>query len=253
MVMGHRLFSTFVCALPLAAGCSPEVVIARDSPVVENGGSAGSDATAGTGGELSGSGGTGEGGTTAEEPRILADSIADFSFTQGELGWQYGVDNGSLDSFTQMTRKAMISNYMPPTNDVWECWRSADTHWAQIFRLGAHPNGTATSSPSQPILERAVRRWTSTYAGDVVITGEVAKIDIVVPTANGVDASVYVDGTSLFTQFIEPDDSGGSMFRLDATLHVGSTVDLVLDPHEGDDHHDLTRFSAVITRATPTP
>lgn len=254
MVMDRRLLSTLVWALTLSAGCSPEVVIARDSPT-GSGGSAGSEVTAGTGGgEVAGSGGTGEGGTAPEEPpRIWADSIADFGFTQGEFGWQYGVDNGSLDSFTPMTRRSVITTYVPPTKDMWDCWATEDTHWAQIFRLGAHPNGTSTSPPLHPILQRAVRRWTSPYAGDVTITGEVAKIDVVVATANGIDASVYVDGTALFTQFIEADDGGGTSFRIDTTLHVGSTVDFVLDPHEGDDHHDLTRFSGVITRAAPKP
>src|SRR5262249_52743568 len=132
--------------------------------------------------------------------RILADSVADFSFVQGAYGWYYGFDNGTLESFTLMTRQSVITTYVPVSKDVWNCWASQNTHWTQIFELGAHPNGTSTSAPSPAILERAVRRWVSDYAGDVVIRGEVAKIDVAANMiSNGVDVSIYVDGAQLYT------------------------------------------------------
>src|SRR6185369_5085649 len=174
-------------------GCSSDVLLARAD------GGAGAGAQAGA----SGTGGA----------RLLADSLADFSLTQGTHGWYYGYDSGSLDTFTLLNRTSVITFYEPPSKQRWDCWATdSDTaHWTQIFQLGAHPNGTSSSTPTgvpnTSILQRAVRRWISTAQGDVVIKGELAKIDLQ-PDAgtNGVDALVYVDGVQRFSTFIAPDD-----------------------------------------------
>lgn len=242
------------------AACSPEVLLARsDQPPS----SAGTGANAGAGGGgAGGSGGTAPLGAVAgvdaggaaepSAPRLLADSVADFSLEQGKLGWYYGYDLGTLDTFTPMTRTSIITNYKPATMDMWDCWVTEAPHWTQLFRLGAHPNGTDTSPPSTAVLERAVRRWLSTFEGNVVISGELAKIDAAIADdSNGVDASVYVDGASLYTKFIGAQDGGGLSYEVKTTLHVGSTVDFVLDPHEGNDHHDLSRFTGIVARDEP--
>jgi hypothetical protein len=242
----------------LAVGCQPEVLIAHSESQAGSGG--GPVAAAGSGGTDAGgsvepSGGTDAGAPATEAPRLLADSVADFSLNQGEQGWLYGYDTGSLDTFVRMTKKAVIIEYVPVTKDIWDCWVSDTAHWTQIFQLGAHPNGTITSSPNNEFLQRAVRRWVSTYAGNVVISGEVAKIDVTVNGSNGIDASVYVDGKSMYSTTIGGEDGGGLSYDFPATLQVGSFVDFVLDPHESDDRHDLTRFTGVIVRAdaAPTP
>jgi hypothetical protein len=250
---------TLLGASAVIAACSPEVLIARSHT---SGGASGAE-TGGAGSSGGGAGGNGgstplgavggmaEGGAPEPEAaRLLADSVADFSLEQGKLGWYYGFDGGSLDSFTLMTKTAVIVAYMPPTGDVWDCWVE-EPHWTQIFQLGAHPNGTETSTPSNAILQRAVRRWISDYDGNVIISGELAKIDVVAGS-NGVDGSVYVDGTSLYSKTIAGDDGGGLSYEVKTTLHVGSTVDFVLDPHESDDHHDLSRFTGVIARDEPS-
>lgn len=261
--------SMMLAVVSATAGCQPDILIASSEPptsgagglAVAGGGSnaggrdvAGTDAggTGGMGGTSEPAGG-GDAGAVAvpEPPRLLADSVADFSLTQDERGWSYGYDTGSLDTFAPMTRKSVITNYVPPSNDVWDCWGNDTAHWTQIFQLGAHPNGTNTSNPGNAILQRAVRRWTSTYAGEVTIVGEVAKIDLI--GSNGVDAFVYVDGVQRYTTFIAGDDGGGRSYKIVATLSLGSTVDFVLDPHEGEDHHDLTRFTGIIVRVEPGP
>lgn len=248
--------SAAVLVAVAAAGCQPEVLLASSEPEAGGGGASGASA-AGAGGvagmiELPTSG---EGGSaTPEPPRLLADSIADFSLTQEERGWSYGYDLGSLETFALLTRKSVITNYVPASNDVWDCWANDTAHWTQVFQLGAHPNGTETSTPSNAVLQRAVRRWTSNFAGDVTIAGEIAKIDLATNGgSNGVEAFIYVDGTQVYTTPIAAEDGGGRSYKVIATLQIGSTVDFVLDPHEGDDRHDLTRFTGVIVRVEPGP
>jgi hypothetical protein len=257
-----NLLSAAVLVAVATAGCQPEVLIASSEPEASgssSGGVAGTG-TSGTGG--SSVGGTlelpsaGEGGvvSTPEPPRLLADSVADFSLTQGERGWWYGYDGGSLDTFTLLTRKSVITNYVPASNDVWDCWANDTAHWTQIFQLGAHANGIETSTPSNAVLQRAVRRWVSTFAGDVTIAGEVAKIDLDAGGgSNGVDTLVYVDGTERYSTFIGGADGGGRAYKFVAALQVGSTVDFVLDPHESDDRHDLSRFTGIVVRVETGP
>lgn len=238
--------------LGACAACSPEVLIAQRE-ATSAGGAAGSAEAGGGSGASAGTAPLGavsgiDTGGAAEQPRLLADSVADFSLEQGKHGWYYGYDGGTLDGFALMTRVARIVAYVPATSDVWDCWGNEETHWTQIFQLGAHPNGVDTSPPSPPLLQRAVRRWVSDYDGAVVISGEMAKIDLAAEPSNGVDASVYVDGTLLLTQFIGGQDSGGLSYEVAALLRQGSTVDFVLDPHDGDDHHDLSRFTGIVAR-----
>jgi hypothetical protein len=248
------------CALLLAgltvSACSPEVLIASNDAVAGAAGNAGLAGTAGTAG-VGGSGGSGgsepmppEAGQGGEPPRILADSVADFSFVQGEHGWYYGYDTGTSTSYAPMTLTSVIETYTPPSGDEWRCWTN-DTigHWTQIFQLGAHSNGTDTSLPAEPVLERAVRRWVSNYEGDVRITGEIAKIDVgVAGGSNGVLALVFVDGVEKDSWFVGADDTGGWSYEVMAHLNVDSTVDFVLDPYESNDHHDLSRFTGIIER-----
>jgi hypothetical protein len=241
------------------SACTPDVLIARMDGIggggMTYGGNPGqpdagaADNEGGGGGDASPSA-AGAAGAPDEPPietsPLLADSVADFALVQGRRGWFYGFDTGTSETFALLTRQSVITAYVPVSGDIWDCWVTQDAHWTQIFQLGAHPNGTDTSAPSSPVLERAVRRWVSTYAGSIKITGEMAKIDVTPGGSNGVDASVVIDGLQLYTALIGGEDAAGLSYEVKATVHIGSNVDFVLDPHEGADHHDLTRFTAVI-------
>lgn len=256
----------FAFGVAIGSGCSPEVVIARDEAAPAGGGEAGGASgpgipgEAGTSSESAGGvgGAEGEAGAAgnADGPEVpfrpsvlLADSVADFSLVQGERGWYYGFDTGTSDSFTLLPRTSVITAYTPLSGDVWECWTTAEPHWTQIFQLGAHPNGTDSSAPSTAVLERAVRRWQSNYDGNVRIVGELAKIDVTPGGSNGVAALILLDGVEIYSVVIGGEDSGGRIYETGANVDVGSTIDFVLDPLDGNDHHDLTRFTSVIERA----
>jgi hypothetical protein len=116
------------------------------------------------------------------------------------------------------------------------------------------PTPTALTPATPVSRQRAVRRWISSYEGDVVISGEVAKIDVGLSAgANGVEAIIVVDGVELDRFGVGPEDAGGWSYEVPARLNVNSTVDFVLDPFESNDHHDLTRFTGVIERVVATP
>lgn len=258
----------FALGTLLASGCTPEVVIARDRAGSGDAGEATGGAGASSPGEAgassepaggvsgavpsedAGAGGRDGSGAPFRPRFLLADSVADFSLVQGERGWYYGFDNGTPDTFMLLTRTSVVTAFTPPSGDVWECWTTAEPRWTQIFQLGAHPNGTDTSAPSTAVLERAVRRWESNYAGDVRIVGELAKLDLTPGGSNGVVASILLDGIEIYSVALDGNDAAGMSYETGAHVAVGSMLDFVLDPLDGKDHHDLTRFTAVIERAT---
>jgi hypothetical protein len=257
-----RALCLLACAVGL--GCSPEVVIANNDPSTPSGGGPQAGGGGGGGGGATPSGGQVTGGTTSDggeggatdepskPPRLLADSVADYSLEQGLYGWYYGFDDGDIANFTLMARQSIITAYQPPSGDIWRCWTADEGQWTQLFQLGGHSNGTDTSAPSTARLERAVRRWVSSYAGRVIITGELAKIDVsLLDGSNGVEGKVVIDGVELYSQAIDGDDGGGVAYSVEADVQLGSTVDFVIDPRDSDDHHDLARFTGVIAQAPP--
>jgi len=104
-----------------------------------------------------------------------------------------------------------------------------------------------TSGGRMMVEQWATRRWTSTVSGAIHINVTVFKIDGT-PERSGILAHVLVDGVMIWSQKIAPDDYKGVKQTLSATVNVGSTVDLALDPFEGNDLNDETYFAATITR-----
>ena len=91
---------------------------------------------------------------------IIADSVADFSSTQGYLGWQYGYLHGAL---TSSTFKELSWNKFG-----W--WGGFADYWTAVDQIGGHPHGPISTRPAQ-VEQWAVRRWTSNFTGDVTISG----------------------------------------------------------------------------------
>jgi len=215
------------CALVLpVAGCAPDAPIATQNTT---------DAGFADGPLTSG-------------PAIIADSIADFSdTTQGVRSWFYGyVDPETGPEFVEMQEKGPVEAYTFSSGEIWPAWHvKSGTYWTQLFKLGGNGNGTITSLGRMPRIQYAVRRWVSTVDGPIVLTGEVAKIDTY-QTSNGIDARIEVDGVQVYTTLIDGTDPGGRAYEVFASVHVGSTVDFVIDPHDGDDQSDLSRFTATI-------
>jgi len=69
--------------------------------------------------------------------------------------------------------------------------------------------------------------------------------------SNGVDIMVYVDAALVYMTFIAGDDGAGTSYQVSTSIQIDSTVDFVIDPHESNDHHDLTRFTGIIVAQPP--
>jgi hypothetical protein len=168
-----------------------------------------------------------------------ASSSADFAEIQGENGWWYGAwdisdDADGIYEPSDFQPDAVFSGLWRPPD-----WApDPDPHftWAYLAAWGGHPG-------SYPIQRADVRRWVSTVAGAAVARVSHRKADT--SGGDGTRAMLVVDGALVFTRDVAGDDGVGFVQDVPVSLHVGSTVELLLHCI-GDDAIDTTEQSLEI-------
>lgn len=169
------------------------------------------------------------------DAQALADSERDFSGVQGAGGWSYGY-----------VEPATGPDFIPMRQFVDQTWYvNLGVQWTHVGVVEMHPNGSTTSGGRIPIEQWAVRRWVSTVAGPVTISGKIARA--AASNSQPVLGKVLVDGMAIYSQVVQANDTTGFSFSQPAMLKAGSTVDLVLAP-QGADFLGGTRFTARIAR-----
>ena len=171
---------------------------------------------------------------------MIADSVAEFSGTQGQANWYYGYYSGS---FTP-ANFALLPQFTFPwfaSQKVWLIDLAA--YWTYIGPGGGHPNTRRTT----PVTQWAVRRWVSPVAGQFAISGALADTQTG-PFDDGVAARIFLDGTEIFNHVINPNETSDFLYEAFVTVTVGSTLDFAIDPL-GNDSYDTTKFTIVITSA----
>jgi len=184
----------------------------------------------------------------------VADSITEFSGTQGQNGWSYGYaafgsgvpanSTYSTSLFTPFAGGSTAGAWNATTNHwtgtVWDLNTASAAPWTTITATNVHPNDS-TPGP----LQSAVRRWVSTVSGNYVINGYFNR------AATGVDGTtghLFLNGVSIFSALSQGDTKA---FAIPATLAVGDIIDMVVDvgPADGDGS-DTTN---TLLRVTPAP
>lgn len=168
-----------------------------------------------------------------------ASSTDDFSDVQGEQGWWYGAwdisdDEDGIYEPSDFQMDADFEGLWRPPD-----WApDPDPHftWAYLAAWGGHPG-------SYPLQRADVRRWVSTVSGAALARVSHRKADT--SGGDGTRAMLVVDGELLLTRDVAGDDGVGFIEDVPVTLHVGSTVDLLLH-YVGDDAVDTTEQSLVI-------
>jgi len=164
---------------------------------------------------------------------VLADSAADFSGAQGANNWYYGYfPGGNVSAFTKL----------PTYNAQAQAWEhtSYGPPWTLVTATVMHPNGI-----NDGVEEWATREWVSTYAGQVVVTGHLAKADTN-PASSGVFGRIYWNHQILYQHFIAGTDGTGVTYAISLTLNKGDILDFSLAPN-GADNNDTTLFSATVS------
>jgi len=167
---------------------------------------------------------------------ILADSASDYDKTQGSNGWSYGYATlGSSDPY-------LASNFQPLSWAIWKMdnyrWKktSADYPFATVDTM--HPGGS----------DWMIKRWTSTAAGKIHVTGSAAVGSI---STDGVALRIFVDSIQVDTEILHPGDA--IAFDLpEVNVVAGSKVDFAI-VNMADTTNDATTFFVRITQVPAPP
>jgi len=166
---------------------------------------------------------------------IIADSVAEFSSTQGLNNWRYGyyAIDGDHESFTELCCH-------DPAGAVDPWWERAPTQppWNLIWSEGQHPDATWT-----------VRRWVAEVTA-------VVRIDVTTdhwPSAPGATTvRVLSDGMVVYERVL-PEASGGALTEsVFALVETGGAVDFTLSA-DGDPSGDFTLLRAEIVSVAVFP
>ena len=175
---------------------------------------------------------------------VVADSVADFSDTQGLNGWWYGYYDGNL---TAATFKLLPSYQVYWEEPMWYFQHPqevADSYWTNLTPEGGHPNGIYGRG-TLPVEQWAVRRWISDVSGSITISGTICAVSL-----RGMTTGVRVDGNEVFSTV--PPQPPEMSYSFTTTVSAGSTVDFIIAPTDHDDWYGKTKFTAAID-AVPEP
>ncbi len=195
----------------------------------------------------------------------VADSQTQFSGNQGQSGWNYGYavygsgvatnnvySTGLFTPFdggagagaykSVYTTPAATAPYNYWTGTLWDLNTASAAPWTTISQLGNHPSD---SNPATQTLMSAVRRWTSTVAGNYVLTGYFNRLST---AGDGTVGHLFVDGVEIFSSLTKGDTVS---FAKPVTLAVGTKIDSVVDVGPGND--DGTDTTNSLLRVQPAP
>jgi len=173
--------------------------------------------------------------------QTVADSVADFSGTQGYRNWQYGYYDGP---FNPSGFKLL------PLFDGARWWRGT-SYWTYLNNRSGHPNGDLTSGGRQPVENWAVRRWTAPFDAKLRLTGHARKYNV--GGGNGIVVRIFVANQEVWNATLAYNDSAGKPFSIDRCVDAGQTIDFIIDPRNSNDQYDGSDFTAVVSIAPLCP
>ena len=142
--------------------------------------------------------------TGSVKAELLADSVSDFSGTQGANSWYYGYYAGALTPATFTLFPTFDPNFATNEGNSydggpggWYLQWGPGGYWTSLWPNGGHPNGTDGNQGRAPVEQWAVRRWVSDVSGEITISGLMASLN-----GSPMMVSVLVDGDLVFSQQI---------------------------------------------------
>lgn len=177
---------------------------------------------------------------TGDHPCVVADSIAEFSISQGVQGFWYGAwaQENDADGTYQPEGDFAELTACPP--DAWKpaCVDMADPsfRWTLLTAQLAH-------AATIPTVEVAVRRWVSDVSGPAMASLDHHHADP--GDGDGTRAQLLLDGELIWENEISASDAAGKQVEIPLTLSVGTRVELLLYPR-ANEARDMSHLSIVL-------
>lgn len=194
---------------------------------------------------------------------IIADSVNEFSSTQGTHNWFYGFYNQTADASPGYSAADFI---LFDTFDG-QAWRASDAQvgannndFLQTNPIGGHPSGLGPQPQNAVIW--AMRRYVSEAAGPIDILFDLRKVNVTNPRGNGISGRIFVDGVQIYNEVVFNTDDLAQVQLLTVDVALGSTIDFAIDPTGSGNadgsgvssaRADGSRLSAVIREAVALP
>lgn len=194
---------------------------------------------------------------SASSMLVIADSVAEFSGTQGANNWYYMEKIG-------VAAPVNFVNYGPnpwllPSPDWYTDPNPPDPTYTSLWDTGAHPGGTADG---QTGLSVPVRRWVSEVTDTINISGTAQLLEWYPPYTGGTSVGIYINGVLLPGSAINLTPSGSNPnptfnYSIDTPVTIGDTVDFILFSGINQDYtanvqSDATTFTAIISVPEPS-
>ncbi|HVW20321.1 MAG TPA: hypothetical protein VHC86_03830 [Opitutaceae bacterium] len=215
------------CASAPTTGISVSAAVTGTANGTSGDSASGSSSSSGA----SGPAGAGSSGSTATS--VAANAASDFSLTQGQGGWIYGYFVGPLGAIG------------PAANATLTTMSSSGSSWSGPFPSLGITATTLSPSAAGIVQYSAVKRWTSTYTGNVQVSGSFN----IGHDGDGVGVTVMVNGRPQSPRAVIG-NSGSSRthsFSFVQAVVPGTTIDFVVDPGPGRDYaHDATTLTVGI-------
>jgi hypothetical protein len=189
----------------------------------------------------------------AQAAITIADSVADFSGTQGQDGWFYGYyrrsgDTGGYDANADF--RLLPTHRAGDGSGVPGGWILDESRfYTGIDSDQQHGNGAV--SGVEDVEHWAVRRYVAETSGAVTIAGFTREDAKIGPNDDGTIAKILINGTEVFSRDIAPEDQTPNPYAVLANVEVGDKIDFVMLPG-ANDYYDCPFFTAVIT-VVPEP
>lgn len=193
-------------------------------------------------------------GTARSSADVVADSVRDFSGTQGAKGWTYGYwdETGDADGkFDHRRDLQVFGNFGTDpinglaghteftTGDLW--YLEDGRYYTSLWAEGGHPHGDLDLGAYARAKHWTVRRWASTVSGRIRISGHAGKV---MPWGENWSGSVkflvLVDGNRVYEAEV---DDEGQEYSVSASVEVGTPIDFLIGPGSAI---GVSRFTAVL-------
>jgi|GEM_PF-2371796 len=185
-------------------------------------------------------------GCTSEQEvsKVIADSVRDFSGSQGTNGWFYGYWDRSSDqdgAYDPVSDFQLLAHFgkdringlsQRPEFTTGELWYLEDgRYYTSVWAEGGHPHGTMELGVYAKADHWVVRRWVSSVDSRVEIHGHAGKVMPWGENWTGDVKFLIVVGGSRVYEAVFSD--GGQTYSVSATVHAGSPVDFLIGPGSG--------------------
>ncbi|MDB2327250.1 hypothetical protein N9V94_01675 [bacterium] len=168
---------------------------------------------------------------------LIAESVSEFSGTQGENGWFNGFRNlgdapeeASVDYDPEADFIAFDeADGWTWSGTAWD-WADGNVPWTTINATGGHPNGTNNGNE-----EWAIRRWVADELTDSTPLGIVYHLHATNTNGTGTSVQLHINGEHKDTLTVAGNDAEGETRTFYANVNPGDFIDLGLTPVGLDD------------------